>query len=60
MAVRYCILLKIRPNLMLFGEYRFTHVPVSVDDLRGADTREARLKTNLDSHSALLGLSARW
>jgi opacity protein-like surface antigen len=50
----------ILPNLMLFGEYRFTHVQVSVDDLRAADASVARLKTDLDSHSALLGLSARW
>jgi opacity protein-like surface antigen len=47
-------------NLMLFGEYRYMHVQVSVDDLRGADARSARLKTDFDSHAALIGLSARW
>lgn len=50
----------ILPNLMLFGEYRYTHVRVSVDDLEAADRSAARFKTDLDSHSALLGLSARW
>jgi hypothetical protein len=35
-------------------------VQVSVDDLRAADASVARLKTDLDSHSALIGLSARW
>jgi opacity protein-like surface antigen len=51
----------IAPNLMLFGEYRFTHVQVSVDDLENAvDRRAARLRTDLDTHSALIGLSARW
>lgn len=47
-------------NLMLFGEYRYSHVQVSVDDLRGADGGRARFKTDLDTHSALVGLSARW
>jgi opacity protein-like surface antigen len=48
-------------NLMLFGEYRLSHVEVSVDELRAADGRHhARFKTELDTHSALVGLSARW
>jgi opacity protein-like surface antigen len=49
-------------NLMVFGEYRFTHVEVSVDELRSAITapHHAGLKTDLDTHSALIGLSARW
>ena len=47
-------------NLMFFGEYRYSHVQVSAGDLDGADTGRARFKTDLDSHSALLGLSARW
>jgi opacity protein-like surface antigen len=51
----------IAPNLMLFGEYRFTHVEVSVDDLRNADSRHhARLNTDLSTHTGLVGLSARW
>jgi opacity protein-like surface antigen len=47
-------------NLMLFGEYRYTHVEVSAGDLEAADTSRARFKTDLDTHSALVGLSARW
>jgi opacity protein-like surface antigen len=47
-------------NLMLFGEYRYSHVEVSAGDLEGADTGRARFKTDLDTHSALVGLSARW
>lgn len=48
-------------NLMFFGEYRLTHVQISVDELRAVDGRHhARLKTDLDTHSALVGLSARW
>jgi opacity protein-like surface antigen len=47
-------------NLMFFGEYRYTHVRVSARDLDAADTSPARFKTDLDSHSALVGLSARW
>jgi opacity protein-like surface antigen len=51
----------IAPNLMVFGEYRFTHVQLSVDELRNADGgHHARLRTDLDTHSALVGLSARW
>lgn len=52
----------IAPNLMLFGEYRYTHVQISVDDLEPAVNPGAsgRLRTDLDTHSALLGLSARW
>ena len=52
----------VAPNLMLFGEYRYTHVQVSVDELRNsADIgHHARFKTDLDTHSALIGVSARW
>jgi hypothetical protein len=46
---------------MVFSEYRLTHVEISVDELRAADGRHhARLRTDLDTHSVLLGLSARW
>lgn len=47
-------------NLMLFGEYRYTQVEVSAGDLDAADTSRARFKTDLETHSALVGLSARW
>jgi opacity protein-like surface antigen len=48
-------------NLMVFGEYRYTHVEISVDELRNADGgHHGRLKTDLDAHTGLVGLSARW
>jgi opacity protein-like surface antigen len=47
-------------NLMLFGEYRYSHVEVSAGDLDGADNGRARFKTDLDTHSALVVISARW
>ncbi len=46
-------------NLSLFGEYRFTHVAPAVD-LRDASLGGATLRTELDTHSALFGISARW
>jgi opacity protein-like surface antigen len=50
---------KIFSNLHLFGEYRYTHTNVSAD-LHDAVTRNASLDTDLNTHSFLLGLSARW
>jgi len=46
-------------NLALFGEYRFTHVSPEVE-LRDANVRRTTLRTDLDTHSALVGLSAHW
>ena len=47
-------------NLMLFAEYRLTHVEPSVE-LRDAATRHhSPVRMDLDTHSVLLGLSARW
>jgi opacity protein-like surface antigen len=46
-------------NLALFGEYRFTHVSPEVD-LHDANLNRTTLRTDLDTHSALLGISARW
>ena len=46
-------------NLALFGEYRFTHVSPEVE-LRDANGGRTTLRTDLDTHSALVGLSARW
>lgn len=45
-------------NLSLFGEYRFTHVSPEVE-LRDASNRKTTLRTDLDTHSALFGISAR-
>jgi opacity protein-like surface antigen len=46
-------------NLSLFGEYRFTHVSPDVE-LRDASNGRTTLRTDLDTHSALFGISARW
>jgi opacity protein-like surface antigen len=46
-------------NLSLFGEYRFTHVSPEVQ-LRDASDRKTTLRVDLDTHSALFGISARW
>jgi hypothetical protein len=47
-------------NLMFFGEYRFTHADVSVELHDSATLKPAPFKTELDTHTALIGLSARW
>jgi opacity protein-like surface antigen len=46
-------------NLALFGEYRFTHVSPELQ-LHDAGMGRTTLRTDLDTHSALIGLSARW
>jgi hypothetical protein len=47
-------------NLMVFAEYRLTHVQASAE-LRDAVTlHHAPLRMDLDTHSVLVGLSARW
>lgn len=46
-------------SLAVFGEYRFTHVSPEVE-LRDANLNRTTLRTDLDTHSALFGLSARW
>ncbi|HEY7204555.1 MAG TPA: outer membrane beta-barrel protein [Methylomirabilota bacterium] len=53
------VAVQIFKNLMLFGEYRFTHVSPDVE-LRDANLSRVRLGTDLDTHSVLVGLSARW
>jgi opacity protein-like surface antigen len=50
---------RILSNLDLFGEYRYTHTSASVD-LRDTVVRNASFDTELNTHSFLLGLSARW
>jgi opacity protein-like surface antigen len=50
---------QIYKNLALFGEYRFTHVSPEVE-LRDANVGRTTWRTDLDTHSALIGLSARW
>ena len=46
-------------NLLLFVEYRFTRVATDVN-LRDAVVNKATLRTELNTHSLLFGLSARW
>jgi opacity protein-like surface antigen len=53
------VAVQVYKNLALFGEYRFTHVSPEVE-LRDANLNRATLRTDLDTHSALLGISARW
>ena len=47
-------------NLMFFGEYRFTHSETHVELHDSATLRAAPVRMDLDTHSALIGLSARW
>ena len=53
------VAVQVYKNLALFGEYRFTHVSPEVE-LRDANLNRTTLRTDLDTHSALVGLSARW
>jgi hypothetical protein len=46
-------------NLVLFVEYRFTHVATDVN-LHDAVVNDATLRTELNTPSALVGISARW
>jgi opacity protein-like surface antigen len=50
---------RILANLDLFAEYRYTHTEASVD-LRDAVLSKASFETDLNTHSFLLGISARW
>lgn len=52
--------LHVARNLMLFAEYRFTHAPVSVELRDSATLDRTLLRMDLDTHSAVIGLSARW
>jgi len=53
------VAVQVYKNLMLFGEYRFTHVSPHVE-LQDANLAQVRLNTDLDTHTALIGLSVRW
>jgi opacity protein-like surface antigen len=53
------VAVQVYKNLALFGEYRFTHVSPEFE-LRDAALNKATLRTELDTHSALVGISARW
>jgi opacity protein-like surface antigen len=51
---------RVYKNLRLFGEYRFTHTEVDDNDLRSSVAGKASFDTELNTHAALIGLSARW
>jgi hypothetical protein len=53
------VAVQIFSNLNLFGEYRFTHTSTNVD-LESAVVRTASFDTTFNTHSLLMGLSARW
>ena len=53
------VAVQVYKNLALFGEYRFTHVSHEFE-LRDAALNKATLRMELDTHSALVGISARW
>ncbi|HEV8585080.1 MAG TPA: acyloxyacyl hydrolase, partial [Methylomirabilota bacterium] len=48
-------------NLMIFGEYRFTHVSPEFELRSSTGTgAKATVRTDLDTHTGLAGISARW
>ena len=51
---------RVYKNLHLFGEYRFTHTDLDENDLRSSVAGKASVDTELSTHAALFGLSARW
>ena len=51
---------QVAPNLMLFAEYRYTHGEASVELRDSALLKKTPLQLDLDTHTAVLGLSARW
>ena len=59
-AVAGGVAVQVYKNLALFAEYRFSHAPVDVDLEDGVGAGRASLRTDLNSHSTLVGISARW
>lgn len=47
-------------NLMVFAEYRFNHHRVDAELENSVSASNATFRTDLNSHSTLVGLSARW
>jgi opacity protein-like surface antigen len=52
--------LQVYANLIVFAEYRFTQVATDVDLQDGASAAKTTLRTELNTQSALIGISARW
>ncbi len=51
---------QVAPNLMVFAEYRYIHSEASVDLRDSATLKKTPVHLDLDTHAAVLGLSARW
>ena len=51
---------QVAPSLMVFAEYRYLHGEASVDLHDSAFVKKTPMSLNLDSHIAVIGLSARW
>lgn len=47
-------------NLMLFTEYRFTHANENEFHIRDSFAADTTLRMKLDTHTGLVGISARW
>jgi opacity protein-like surface antigen len=51
---------QVAPNLMFFAEYRYIHSEASVELRDSATLKKTPVRLDLDTHAAVLGLSARW
>ena len=54
------VAIEVYKNLALFAEYRFNHVSVDADLRDSVSAAKATFRTDLNSHSTLIGISARW
>lgn len=45
---------------MVFGEYRLTHLQPAVELRDAATFHHAPVRMDLDTHTLLLGIAARW
>ena len=54
------IAFQVYANLAVFAEYRFNHVRVDADLENSVSASNGTFRTDLNSHSTLIGLSARW
>lgn len=51
---------QVAQSLMVFVEYRFTHADTSVELRDSASLKQTPVHLNLGTHSAVVGISARW
>jgi opacity protein-like surface antigen len=54
------VAVQVYQNLMLFVEYRYVHTDIDVDLQDGSTASPTSFHTDLNTHSALFGVSARW